>query len=155
MLPEVLVSLAAAGGGAVVQAAGTDAWSRFSSQVARWLGRGDAQSEQGELERLRDSASELVSAGQAEHVRLHHEALWQERIERLLETLGDLERRQAAEELRVLLHGYARPADDSGHAGPAVGRDVNVRADNGSIAANVLNGGAHIGRPSMPDPSQG
>ncbi|MFD9440882.1 hypothetical protein ACFWBR_06155 [Streptomyces sp. NPDC060006] len=135
-----------------MQAAGTDAWSRFSSQVARWLGRGHAQSEQGELERLRDSASELLSAGQAEHVRLHHEALWQERIERLLETLGDLERRQAAEELRVLLHGYARPADGTG---TAVGRDVNVRADNGSIAANVLNGGAHIGRPSMPDPSQG
>ncbi|WAU81908.1 hypothetical protein O1Q96_20235 [Streptomyces sp. Qhu-G9] len=152
MLPEVLVSLAASGGGAVVQAAGTDAWSRLSSQVARWLGRGDAQSEQGELERLRDSASELVSAGQAEHVRLHHEALWQERIERLLETLGDLERRQAAEELRGLLHGYARPADDTG---PTVGRDVNVRADNGSIAANVLNGGAHIGLPPMPDPSQG
>jgi hypothetical protein len=49
---EALAALAAAGGTAVVQAAGTDAWAGFRSRVAKWFARGDTEREQIALERL-------------------------------------------------------------------------------------------------------
>ena len=41
MLAEALTALAAAGGTAVVQAAGKDAWTGFRARVAKWFARGD------------------------------------------------------------------------------------------------------------------
>ncbi|MGW3466207.1 hypothetical protein ACWDE9_44675, partial [Streptomyces olivaceoviridis] len=38
MLEQALTALAAAGGAAVVQAAGTDAWTGLRQAVARWFG---------------------------------------------------------------------------------------------------------------------
>jgi hypothetical protein len=59
MLEQALTALAAAGGTAVVQAAGTDAWTGLRQAVARWFGRGDRQRERVELERLDRTAGEL------------------------------------------------------------------------------------------------
>ncbi|MFJ6940313.1 hypothetical protein [Streptomyces sp. NPDC101132] len=106
MLPEALTALAAAGGAAVVQAAGSDAWEGLRSRLARWFGRGDESRERGELERLDRSAAALAAtdAGTAEQVRTRQEAVWQTRIEAVLEDMGDDEQRaRAATELEQLL----------------------------------------------------
>ncbi|WP_030732516.1 hypothetical protein [Streptomyces sp. NRRL S-237] len=156
MLAEAMTALAAAGGTAVVQAAGTDVWTGFRQQVAGWFGRGgNAQRESAELERLDQTASALEAAGpeQVERVRLRQEAYWEAWFVTFLEGLEDAQREQAASELRALLVG--QPAPQAGQGGVAAGRDVNVKAEQGSIAAAVLHGGASIGTPSQPDPSQG
>jgi hypothetical protein len=117
MLAETLTVLAAAGGTAVVQAAGGDAWEGLRDRLARWFGRGDAARERGELERLDRSAADLAAAagaGADEQVRARQEAVWQTRIETLLEDLSDEEQRtQAAAELRQLLE-EAAPASSGG-----------------------------------------
>ncbi|MFE5685091.1 hypothetical protein [Streptomyces sp. NPDC056512] len=106
MLVEGLMAVAAAGGGAIVQAAGTDAWAGIRSGVARILGRGEAGREQAELERLDLTRAELESAGdgaEAERVQTVLATRWQTRLEMLLEQLPDEERQQVAAELQALV----------------------------------------------------
>ncbi|MGW7724996.1 hypothetical protein ACWGJ6_16780 [Streptomyces canus] len=158
MLDQVLTALAASGGTAVVAAAGTDVWGALRQAVARWFGRGDAQREQAELERLDQTAAALQSAdsAEAERARIRQEASWQARIEAALESLSEGERDQAASRLRALLAQHApQSTATAGPGGLAVGGDVDIRADGGSIAAGVIHGGAHIDTPREPDPSQG
>ncbi|MFK4223400.1 hypothetical protein [Streptomyces sp. NPDC019890] len=158
MLEQALTALAAAGGSAVVQAAGTDVWTGLRQAVARWFGRGDGQRERAELERLDQTAGELeaAEAGAAERMRIRQEAAWQARIEAMLESLDDAQQTQAAEELRALLSQHTRLGGVSaGQGGLAVGGNMDISAEEGSIAAGVIHGGAHINRPPAPDPSQG
>lgn len=156
MLAESLTALAAAGGAAVVQAATTDAWTGLRVQVAQWFGRGDSRREQAQLERLDRTAAQLTASCGAEREQVRQETVWQTLIEQLLESLEDAEREQAAADLRALLkETSAAGGVSAGADGAAAGRDINVKADNGSIAAAVLEGGAHIGHPPVPDPSQG
>lgn len=110
MLDELVSAAAAAGGTAVVQAAGTDLWNGFRGRVAEWFGRGHEVRESRELERLDRSASELSMAGQdeVERLRVRHEAVWQSRIETLLEDLDGVERDRAVAELSKLM-AQARP----------------------------------------------
>src|SRR5919112_2708965 len=98
MLAEAMTALAAAGGAAVVQAAGTDAWEAFRRRVARFFARGNDQRERGELERLDQTATALdtVDEGESERTRIRQEASWQARFESLLESLDEAERQQAA-----------------------------------------------------------
>ncbi|MEU1706050.1 hypothetical protein ABZ478_11665 [Streptomyces sp. NPDC005706] len=106
MLVEGLIAVAAAGGGAIVQAAGTDAWAGIRSGVARILGRGEAGREQTELERLDQTQAELESAGdsaEAERVQTVLATRWQTRLEMLLEQLPEEERQQVAAELQALV----------------------------------------------------
>lgn len=111
------MALAAAGGAAVVQAAGSDAWEGLRNRLARWFGRGDAERERGELERLERSAEELAAADaeSAGRIRARQEAVWQTRIETLLEDLADDEQRaQAAGQLRQLLEQTVPQAGGGG-----------------------------------------
>ncbi|MFB7611098.1 hypothetical protein [Streptomyces gardneri] len=106
MLVEGLMAVAAAGGGAIVQAAATDAWAGMRSGVARILGRGDTGREQAELERLDQTRAELESAGDAvgaERVQTVLVTRWQTRLEMLLEQLPEGERQQVAAELQALV----------------------------------------------------
>ncbi|MFD8639529.1 hypothetical protein ACFV14_04380 [Streptomyces zaomyceticus] len=106
MLVEGLMAVAAAGGGAIVQAAATDAWAGMRSGVARILGRGDTGREQAELERLDQTRAELESAGDgagAERVQTVLVTRWQTRLEMLLELLSEGERQQVAAELQALV----------------------------------------------------
>ncbi|NXY98588.1 hypothetical protein HYE82_30255 [Streptomyces sp. BR123] len=121
MLAEALTALAAAGGAAVVQAAGTDAWEGLRSRLARWFGRGNAERERGELERLEHSAAEIVAAdaGTADRVRARQEVVWQTRIETLLEGLDDEQRTKAAGLLQELLEQATPPS--AGEAGGVSG----------------------------------
>ncbi|MFF9496302.1 hypothetical protein [Streptomyces flaveolus] len=156
MLSEAMVALAAAGGTAVVQAAGTDAWTEVRQQVARWFSRGNPQRETAELERLDQTAGELEAAQptEVERARIRQEAVWQGRIEALLESLGDIERVRVADELRTLLAQQASPRSVSaGQSGLAVGGDLNIRADHGSAAA-VSMGNVTLGNPSQPGSHQ-
>ncbi|MFF8263147.1 hypothetical protein [Streptomyces virginiae] len=109
MLVEALVALAAAGGGAIVQAAGTDAWNGLRGGVARVLGRGEEAREHGELERLDRTRAVLAAAtgGEAERSRTAQAAVWQSRLEMLLEELPEAEREQVAAELRALIEQAA------------------------------------------------
>lgn len=158
MLDETLTVLAAAGGTAVVQAAGTDLWTGLRQAVAGWFGRGDEQRQRAELERLDRTAGELAGLrdADAERVRIRQEAAWQARIEDLLESLDDGERARAAEELRALLRRRApEGAVSAGRGGLAAGGDIDIHADGTSVAAGVINGGVTMNTPSQPDPSQG
>ncbi|MEV5315495.1 hypothetical protein [Streptomyces sp. NPDC052610] len=115
MLAEGLTALAAAGGTAVVQAAGTDAWATLRDRVAGWFGRGDAARERDELERLEATAGELTAAeggADAERLRAHQEQAWQARFAMMLESLREQERARAAAELRDLVGPAA--AEESG-----------------------------------------
>ncbi|MGW0771528.1 hypothetical protein [Streptomyces sp. NPDC002676] len=156
MVDEVLLALAASGGTAVVTAAGTDAWSELRQAVARWFGRGDAERERAELERLDRTATALQTAepGELERARIRQEASWQALFEAAFEALDGTERDQAAARLRDVLARYTYQG--SATAGPGslvVGGGIH--AGDHSIAAAVINGGARIGTPTEPDPSQG
>ena len=156
MLTEAMAALAAAGGTAVVQAAGTDAWTGVRRQVARWFGRGNPQREDAELKRLDQTAGELEAArpAEVERVRIRQEAAWQGRIEALLESLEDIERAEVAGELRTLLaQQTSHRSVSAGRSGLAVGGNVDVRADHGSAAA-VTMGSVTLGNPSQPGPHQ-
>ncbi|MGZ9935833.1 hypothetical protein ACXNSR_38835 [Streptomyces sp. NC-S4] len=149
--------MATAAGAGVVQAATTDAWAGVRVRVARWFGRGSERREQAQLERLDRTAAELVAGGGAERERELLARGWQIRFEGVLEDLEEPEQQLAAAELRTLLEeeGVGAGGVSAGPGGVAAGRDISVKAEHGSIAAAVLEGGAHIGHPPVPDPSQG
>ncbi|RSS70279.1 hypothetical protein [Streptomyces sp. WAC06614] len=158
MLEQELVALAAAGGAAVVQAAGTDAWGGVRRAFARWFGRGDERREERALERLDTTAAELEGAGH-DDTRRDQAVVWRTLIAARLEDLPGDERAVAAAELAALLNGAYAP-----HDGPAAGaggvavqaQDFGgVQASGGSIAALTINGGAAINPPPVPDPSRG
>ncbi|WP_331747488.1 hypothetical protein OG365_40700 (plasmid) [Streptomyces sp. NBC_00853] len=161
MLEQAFAALAAAGGTAVVTAAGTEAWTGLRQAVARWFGRDEVQRENAELERLDRTASALQTTepGEVDRARLRQEVLWQARIETFLESLDGAERDLAADELRALVaqHSHQGQAGVSaGPAGLAAGGNVEIHAEgNGSMAAGVIHGGVQMGTPTVPDPSQG
>lgn len=156
MLSEALTALAAAGGTAVVQAAGTDAWQGLRQAVARWFGRGDEERERALLERLDRSADALTAASgsELERFELSEQAVWRTRFETVLEDLGESERQQAAEALRALLDAHAAPGVSAGDRGVAVGGRVDIRADHGSAAALRM-GDVTLNNPPQPGPYQG
>ncbi|MER6038317.1 hypothetical protein ABT133_31145 [Streptomyces sp. NPDC001835] len=138
MLNETLAAMAAAGGTAVVQNAGTDAWPELRLAVARWFGRGDEQRERAVLESLDRTAAVLETAepAEVEQVRIREEARWHARTEAALEDLDDTELERAVEGLRELLAQYA----SGRQGGYAVGGDVTISVDGGFIAGGVMHG---------------
>ncbi|WP_326737674.1 hypothetical protein [Streptomyces sp. NBC_01022] len=106
MLVEELVAVAAAGGGAIVQAAGTDAWNGVRGGFGRLFGRGEAGRERAELERLDQTRAVLETAREgeeAERVEIAQVSRWQTRLEALLEDLPEAEQRQVVAELQALV----------------------------------------------------
>ncbi|MCX4657261.1 DUF1552 domain-containing protein [Streptomyces microflavus] len=106
MLVEGLIAVAAAGGSAVVQAAGTDAWNGIRDGFARLFGRGEPGREQAELERLDQTRSALEAAGDgedAQRVQIAQVARWQTRLETLLEELPAAEQQLVVAELQALV----------------------------------------------------
>lgn len=153
-MDELSMALAAAGGTAVAQTAGTDAWPGLRLALARWIGGGNEQREDAALERLDQTASALETAEAAEaadfeQVRSRQQAMWQGRIEFALESMSDTERVQAAEDLRALLAPHVSPGERS------VGGDVRISAGPGSIAARVVHGDVNLGRPVVGHTSPG
>ncbi len=158
VLAEALTALAAAGGTAVVQAAGKDAWAGFRGRVAKWFARGDVGREKVALERLDRTAAALEAAGpgEVERVRAGQEASWQTLFEILLEGLEGEEQQRAADGLRDLLAGFAGGrAAAVGQGAVAIAGDVDIRAETGGAAAWQM-GNVQVGQsPGGPAGSAG
>ena len=164
MLAEELAALAATGGTAVIQAAGTDLWVTFREGAARLLGRGRQRQTEAALEQLDQTAAALEQAvadsedhAELERVRTRLEIAWHTRFTDLLECLGTGEREEAAERLRELVQWAQRQAAGGVSAsagGMAVKGDVDIHAEGGSVAAGVIGGGVRIGNPPQAGPDQ-
>lgn len=103
VLPEALMAVAAMTGTAVVQAAGTDAWTSFRERLSQMLARGEEQATSGELARLDRTADQLASAdlAETEAVRAYQAGVWRTRVELALESLTESQREAFAAELRA------------------------------------------------------
>ncbi|NGO12841.1 hypothetical protein G5C60_35870 [Streptomyces sp. HC44] len=160
MLEEALMTLSATGGLAVVQAAGTDAWSGFRQAAARWFGRGDAGEEDTALARLdaTDAAVRSAGSGEVTHRRRELAAEWQARFLNLLEELPLPERERAGEELQRILDSHLRDFPGSvtaGQRGVAAGRDISISAEGGSLAAAEVHGNVNFNPPPPAGPNRG
>jgi hypothetical protein len=141
MLAESLTALALAGGTAVVQAAGTDAWNGLRRRAGALFARGDAARRDAELERLDHTAEVLISANDIDTERLRQEGVWQGRFEALLEHLDAPEQEQAAQQLREMLSFVAASTGDV-----AIGTGKATAREGGSAVTGVKRkGGSQTG----------
>ncbi|WP_432058280.1 hypothetical protein [Streptomyces sp. bgisy022] len=108
MLTESLIALAAAGGTAVVQAAGTEAWEGVRSGVVRMFrGRPDGEDDvEPDLER-----TALLRASDDAEESNRQVSLWEARFTSLLDDADDQVRQQAEAELRRLVSSVPGVAD--------------------------------------------
>jgi hypothetical protein len=153
MLAEALTALAAAGGTAVVEAAGSDTWTLLRRRVAQLLGQGDSEREHAALERLDHTSQQLETADpdRTSTVQISQAASWRTRFEILLESATDAEQRVIAAELHGLLTDLGlAPGTPPAAGGVTAGRDVNINAS-GGVAAAVIHGGVQLGTPSRSD----
>ncbi|MFI2355707.1 hypothetical protein ACH5AG_13610 [Streptomyces anulatus] len=152
MLTEGMAALAAAGGAAVVSAAGTELWETFRSQVARLLGRGNDATEQITLERLDRTAAELEPAAADDS------SAWASRFSDALEEADPEEQEWLAAQLQELvdrINSLPREPGSGGTAiagpgGVAVNGTNHVEAREGGYAANVQHFGSPSEYPTVP-----
>jgi hypothetical protein len=151
---EALLALAALAGNTVVAAATTDVWEAARHKFARLLGRGDAAKEQQADKRLEETRRQLegVSGPQLEQAQADLGRVWQVRIADLLEEDPGVEAelRALVEEIRAQLPAGVVSAAD--HA-IAAGRDVNVTASGGGVAAGVIHGDVTPPNPTRQGPA--
>jgi hypothetical protein len=149
-LAEALIALAALAGNTVVTAAVTDAWESARKGFARLLGRGDPAKTKLAEERLAETHDQLTQATgtDLEPVRAALEAQWVTRMRDLLEEDPGVEAdlRALVQEIQAQLPAGMVSAAD--HA-VAAGRDVNISASEGGMAAGVIHGDVHTG-PTRP-----
>ena len=148
---EALIALAALAGNTVVTAATTDAWEAARRKFARMLGRGDAKKEQLADKRLEETRQQLasVSGQELERARADLVKAWQVRLADLLEEDPGIEAelRALVEEIRAQLPSVTVAAAD--HS-VAAGRDVNISATQGGLAAGVIHGDVAPPGPTWP-----
>jgi GrpB-like predicted nucleotidyltransferase (UPF0157 family) len=145
-------SLAALAGNTLVAAVITDAWETARHGFARLFGRGkpDPATER----RLEATRSQLAAAPPAdlEQVQADLAGQWALRLADLLEENPDAEA-----DLRALVQEIqeARPAGVVSAADHAVaaGRNVNIGADRGGVAAGVIHGNVAPPNPPGQDPA--
>ena len=154
MLAEGLIALASLAGKTVVAAAATDTWEAARRGIARLLGRGDPEQEQLAERRLEDTREQLAGAQGAglEQARAALAAQWATRLADLLEDDPGVEA-----DLRVLVQRIQKelPAGTvsaTDHA-VATGRDVNISASGGGVAAGVIHGNVTPPNPTHPGPA--
>ncbi|GAA2427679.1 hypothetical protein [Streptomyces coeruleofuscus] len=143
MLVESLTALALAGGTAVVQAAGTDAWNGLRRRVGDLFAHDDAAQADAELERLDHTSEVLNSAKDIRSERLRQEGVWQGRFEALLENLDALGREQAAEQLREMQSFVAASTGDV-----AIGTGKAAAREGGSALTGVKRTGGRKAGPA-------
>ncbi|GGT03878.1 hypothetical protein [Streptomyces chromofuscus] len=150
MLTEELLTLAAAAGAAVATAAGTDAWEELRARLGAWFGRGDSRQEEAALEELDGSAAALLEGGTPTGAELErYGAAWRDRVVATLERLDGPDREDAARDLRRLV--VEDPAAPEIHGGDQnVRGDIRVHAEQGSLAAALIQGNVHFGPPPPP-----
>jgi len=148
MLAESLMALAALAGNTVVAAATTDAWEAARRGFARLLGRGDPKQEQLAEQRLEETRQQLTGAD-SEQARAALAERWAGRLADLLEEAPGVEAdlRALVQEIQAALPASAVSAAD--HSA-AAGRDMNIEASGGGIAAAVIHG--NVAPPGPTDP---
>ncbi|MFE0010762.1 hypothetical protein, partial [Streptomyces erythrochromogenes] len=131
-------------------AAGTDAWEGLRARLGGWFGRGDARLEESVLAELDSSADRLLDAGTPNGAELErYGAAWRDRVAAALEQLDGPDREDAARELRRLVTGETAPAPAPGGAQNVRG-DIRVHAEQGSLAAALINGNVTFSPPPPP-----
>lgn len=153
-LADDLVALASLAGNTLVAAAATDAWEGARRGVARLLGRGDPGRTKLAEQRLDDTRQQLteVAGVDVEQVRAALAERWAGRLADLLE-----EEPGAVADLDGLVRQIQAglPAGQVAAAGHAVaaGRDVNISAAGGGIAAGAIHGNVMPPDPTSPGPA--
>ncbi|MFD3556468.1 hypothetical protein ACFWWA_30845 [Streptomyces goshikiensis] len=152
MLAEGLAAIAAAGAGAVVQAAGTDAWGSVRDRVGRLFGRDHEQWVTESLDHTSATLQLVTRDEDREHEQVLQAAFWRLRFEELLTTSEGEQRAAVAKQLRSLNECLQQaPRSKSVH----FSGDVSVTAHGGSVAGAILEGNVHIENPPSPGRSQG
>lgn len=150
---EALLALAALAGNTIVAAASTDAWEAAKRKLARLLGRGDPGREQLAEGRLEETRQQLAGMGEQDREKAQADLarVWQVRLADLLaeDPAAEAELRALVEEIRAQLPAGTVSAAD--HA-VAAGRDVNITASPGGVAAAVIHGNVTAG-PTAPGPA--
>jgi hypothetical protein len=143
-----LVTLA---GNTFVTAAATDAWEDVRRKVARLFGRGSADPLiEGRLDATR-AQLEAAPPADLEKAQAEQAARWAGRLADLLEDHPDAEdelRSLVAEIQRRLLGAAVTATGNS----VAAGGDINVTADQGSLAVGVIHG--DVTWPGPPSPGR-
>ena len=156
MLAETLMALAALAGNTVVAAATTDAWEAARRGFARLLGRGDPDRTRMAEQRLEQTREQLTGAAgtDSEQARTALAERWAGRLADLLEEHPDAEAdvRALVREIQAALPAGMVSAAD--HA-VAAGRDVNISAASGGVAAGVIHGNVAPPNPTRQDPANG
>jgi hypothetical protein len=154
MLAEGLIALAQFAGQTVAAAAITDVWESARHKFAKLLGRGNPKKTQVAERWLAETHERLAAAAAAdlEPVRAAQAQRWEGRFADLLDEDPGVEAdlRALVEEIQATLPASAVSAAD--HS-VAAGRDVNVSADRGSVAAAVVHGDVTPPGPTSPGPA--
>jgi hypothetical protein len=152
---EVLLELAQFAGQTVVAAAITDVWESVRARFARLLGRGDVRKTEVAEGWLAQTRDQLAAAGPGELERVQQAVAgrWAGRFADLLDEDPGIEAglRDLADEVAAQLPAATTSAADHSLA---AGRDVNITAQNGGLAAGVIHGSAAPPGPTTPGPAQ-
>jgi hypothetical protein len=152
---DVLVTLAQFAGQTVAAAASTDAWEAARRRFTRLLGRGDARKTEVAERWLAQTREQLAAAhgGDLERAREAQAERWAGRFSDLLDEDPALE-----VELRALVKevaaGLPVGAVSAAAHSVAAGRDVNITASSGGVAAGVIHGNVASPGPTLPGPVQ-
>jgi hypothetical protein len=156
MLAEGVVALAQFAGQTVAAAAITDLWEAARQKFARLLGRGDAKKTQVAERWLAETHEQLTAAAGAdvEAVRAAQAQRWEGRFADLLDEDPGIEADLRAVVQEVAAGLPAGMVSAAGHA-VAAGRDVNITASGGGIAAGVIHGNVAPPNPPRQSPADG
>ncbi len=151
---EVLMALAQFAGQTVAAAAVTDVWESARHKVARLLGRGDQRKTEVAQRWLDETHQHLTTAQGAdlEPARAAAVRRWEDRFADLLDEDPAVEAdlRTLVEEIAAQLPaGMVSAADHS----VAAGRDVNITASGGGVAAGVIHGNVAPPGPTSSGPA--
>ncbi len=151
---EALIALAQWAGQTVAAAAITDVWESARHKIARLFGRGNPKKGEAAEWWLAETRDQLipVQGGDLESARAAQSQRWEGRFADLLDEDPGIEaelRALVAEIQGALPAGVVSATD---HA-VAAGRDVNIRADRGGVAAGVIHGNVVPPNPTGPGPT--
>ena len=151
---EVLMALAQWAGQTVAAAAVTDVWEGARRKVARLLGRGNPKKTEA-VERWLDQTHQQLAAAQGTDLapaRAEAARRWESRFADLLDEDPEVEAdlRGVVQEIAAQLPaGVVSAADHS----VAAGRDMNITASGGGVAAGVIHGNVAPPNPTPPGPA--
>jgi len=155
-LAEDLMALASLAGQTVVAAAVTDGWEGVKRGFAKLLGRGNADRAELMERRLDQTRHQLMGATDAEleQVGAVLEGQWVTRLTDLLEEDPDAEAnlRALVAAVQANLPTAAAVTAATDHS-VAAGRDVNITATSGGVAAAMIRGLVAPPRPTSPGPA--